>query len=175
MAKSKYAYVKQFEDEDSLLPHTWGVVRIDGRAFTRWEQTSLSVVWSALFPPGRQLLFRDCCHVMVLFSRFSEVHGFQKPNDEPALQLMNESAKAVLEDMPDFVFAYGESDEYRYNLRPCSPSQRVGKLEVVAVVRLYAACTTFCLPDAHVAALFCRKPANCTTDVKGRVNLCSCS
>ncbi|CAG8521424.1 11220_t:CDS:2 [Acaulospora morrowiae] len=31
MAKSKYEYVKQFEKNDSLLPNTWLVVRIDGR------------------------------------------------------------------------------------------------------------------------------------------------
>ncbi|OZJ02424.1 hypothetical protein BZG36_04829 [Bifiguratus adelaidae] len=33
MAKSKYEYVKQFELEDTLLPSTWIVVRIDGRGF----------------------------------------------------------------------------------------------------------------------------------------------
>jgi hypothetical protein len=33
MAKSKYEYVKMFELDDSALPNTWMVVRIDGRAF----------------------------------------------------------------------------------------------------------------------------------------------
>ena len=33
MAKSKYEYVKNFERDDSLLPSTYIVVRIDGRGF----------------------------------------------------------------------------------------------------------------------------------------------
>ncbi|KAI9286995.1 Thg1 C terminal domain-containing protein [Umbelopsis sp. AD052] len=33
MAKSRYEYVKQFELDDSALPGTWMVVRIDGRGF----------------------------------------------------------------------------------------------------------------------------------------------
>ncbi|RUS34220.1 Thg1 C terminal domain-containing protein [Jimgerdemannia flammicorona] len=36
MAKSKYEYVKQFELDDSLLPNTWLVVRIDGRGFHKF-------------------------------------------------------------------------------------------------------------------------------------------
>jgi tRNA(His) guanylyltransferase len=35
MAHSKYEYVKQFELDDRLLPHTWLVVRIDGNSFHR--------------------------------------------------------------------------------------------------------------------------------------------
>ncbi|KAH7321277.1 putative tRNAHis guanylyltransferase [Stachybotrys elegans] len=35
MANSKYEYVRNFELPDSLLPNTWIVVRIDGRAFTK--------------------------------------------------------------------------------------------------------------------------------------------
>ena len=46
--------------------------------------------------------------------RFSEVHDFEKPNDEQALNLMNSSAVAVLQEFPDVVFSYGVSDEYRY-------------------------------------------------------------
>jgi len=33
MANSRYEYVKFFEKDDSLLPNTWIVVRIDGRGF----------------------------------------------------------------------------------------------------------------------------------------------
>lgn len=36
MANSKYTYVKQFEDDPKLLPNTWLVVRIDGRAFHKF-------------------------------------------------------------------------------------------------------------------------------------------
>lgn len=48
------------------------------------------------------------------FGRFSEVHVFEKPNDEQALNLMNSCAVAVMEKLPDLVFSYGVSDEYRY-------------------------------------------------------------
>ncbi|KAF6252077.1 histidine tRNA 5'-guanylyltransferase [Scenedesmus sp. NREL 46B-D3] len=47
------------------------------------------------------------------FTKFSEVHGFEKPNDKRALDLMNECAKAVLREFP-VVLAYGESDEYSF-------------------------------------------------------------
>lgn len=45
--------------------------------------------------------------------RFTHIHDFKKPNDMQALLLMNECAKAVLDDIPDIIFAYGASDEYR--------------------------------------------------------------
>lgn len=48
------------------------------------------------------------------FGRFSEVHEFEKPNDEQALNLMNSCAVAVLEQFKDVIFSYGVSDEYRY-------------------------------------------------------------
>ncbi|GAB0133952.1 transcriptional activator [Epichloe bromicola] len=35
MANSKFEYVRNFEQTDSLLPNTWIVVRVDGRAFTK--------------------------------------------------------------------------------------------------------------------------------------------
>lgn len=37
MAKSKYEYVKQFEKNDSLIPNTWLVIRIDGRGFHQFS------------------------------------------------------------------------------------------------------------------------------------------
>ncbi|KAF8069682.1 rgt-1 [Scenedesmus sp. PABB004] len=82
MAGSKYAYVRAFEADDSLLPAVWIVVRVDGRGFTK----------------------------------FSELHGFEKPNDKPALDLMDAAAKAVLCEFPDVCLAYGESDEYSFVL-----------------------------------------------------------
>lgn len=45
--------------------------------------------------------------------RFSEVHEFEKPNDEVALNLMNSCAISVSEAFPDVVFSYGFCDEYR--------------------------------------------------------------
>ena len=49
-----------------------------------------------------------------IFGRFSDVHEFEKPNDEKALKLMNSCAVAVLEEFEDIQFAYGVSDEYRF-------------------------------------------------------------
>jgi tRNA(His) guanylyltransferase len=49
---------------------------------------------------------------------FSESHGFEKPNDERALKLMDHAACAVMSEYPDIILAYGESDEYRY-VRAC--------------------------------------------------------
>ena len=39
MAKSKFEYVRNFEQEDKLLPNTWIVVRIDGKGFHKFSGT----------------------------------------------------------------------------------------------------------------------------------------
>ncbi|KAL3701804.1 hypothetical protein R1sor_019826 [Riccia sorocarpa] len=106
MANSKYEYVKSFELSDALLPHTWIVIRIDGKGFTR----------------------------------FSQAHGFTKPNDEQALRLMNEGARAVFEDLPDVCFGYGVSDEYSFVLKKNSKlyQRRASKL-VSIIVSLFSA------------------------------------
>ncbi|KAJ8620990.1 hypothetical protein MRB53_029519 [Persea americana] len=51
------------------------------------------------------------------FKKFSEDHGFDKPNDEQALYLMNACAVSMLQEFPDIVFAYGVSDEYSFIFR----------------------------------------------------------
>ncbi|XP_020647037.1 putative tRNA(His) guanylyltransferase isoform X1 [Pogona vitticeps] len=48
------------------------------------------------------------------FHRFAEQHGFKKPNDDRALQLMNRSAQTVMEELEDIVIAYGQSDEFSF-------------------------------------------------------------
>lgn len=45
--------------------------------------------------------------------RFSDAHEFQKPNDERALQLMDKAAQTVMEEYPDIMLGFGESDEFR--------------------------------------------------------------
>lgn len=93
MAKSRYEYVKLFEKDDSLLPNTWIIVRLDGRGFHGYF-------------PSRN---------MVLRGRFSKAHNFTKPNDVNALKLMNTAAKAIMRELSsDITLAYGDSDEYRY-------------------------------------------------------------
>lgn len=41
------------------------------------------------------------------------MHKFDKPNDEKALELMNECANAVLQQFPEVIFSYGYGHEYR--------------------------------------------------------------
>ncbi|KAI8469703.1 MAG: histidine tRNA 5'-guanylyltransferase [Monoraphidium minutum] len=84
MANSKYEYVKQFEQDLSLLPGCYIVVRVDGKGFTK----------------------------------FSELHGFEKPNDKPALDLMDRAAVEVMREFPDIRLAYGTSDEFSFVLHP---------------------------------------------------------
>ncbi|KAK2643042.1 hypothetical protein Ddye_024805 [Dipteronia dyeriana] len=54
------------------------------------------------------------------FLRFSQVHNFEKPNDERAVNLMNSCAVAVSEEYPDIVFSYGYSDEYSFIFKKTS-------------------------------------------------------
>ncbi|XP_054783055.1 tRNA(His) guanylyltransferase 2-like [Prosopis cineraria] len=73
----------------------------------------------------------DGCH----FHKFSETHGFVKPNDERALNLMNLCAMAVLEEFqPDVVFAYGVSDEYSFILKQSTNLYRRRASEVVSAI-----------------------------------------
>ncbi|KAH9850310.1 tRNAHis guanylyltransferase [Lenzites betulinus] len=83
MAGSKFAYVRNFELPDPLLPETFMVLRIDGHAF----------------------------------HRLSEEHSFAKPNDERALQLMDDAARDVMNEFKDIMLAFGESDEYSFLFR----------------------------------------------------------
>lgn len=81
------------------------------------------------------------------FHRFADVHDFRKPNDIDALNLMNECAKAVMEDLPDVVFSYGVSDEYSFIIRRDSNlyKRRASKL-VSVIVSLFAATYVFKWP-----------------------------
>lgn len=38
MANSRFDYVRSFEIDDTLLPNTWMVVRIDGKAFHKFSK-----------------------------------------------------------------------------------------------------------------------------------------
>ncbi|XP_063043842.1 probable tRNA(His) guanylyltransferase [Engraulis encrasicolus] len=59
------------------------------------------------------------CYIVVRldgrnFHKFSEQHGFVKPNDERALGLMRRSAESVIDNMEDVCIAYGQSDEFSF-------------------------------------------------------------
>jgi tRNA(His) guanylyltransferase len=100
MAKSRFEYVRTFELPDPLLNNTFVVCRVDGRTFHKCVpafRADSSLRWRIV----------DRC-------RFSDVHEFEKPNDKPALDLMDRAARAVMDELPDVVMAFGESDEYRW-------------------------------------------------------------
>ncbi|WVZ99391.1 hypothetical protein U9M48_044707 [Paspalum notatum var. saurae] len=91
-------------------------------ANSEYEYVKREFEYDRHLPPSNWIVVRiDGCH----FHRFSKIHAFEKPNDENALNLMNDCATAMLEKFPDIVFAYGVSDEYRYDIRhpfiPCLP------------------------------------------------------
>jgi len=77
---SRFAYTRSFESSDALLPHCWLVVRIDGKGFTKCAADVRLAALHSLMPS--------------LARRFSEAHGFAKPNDLRALRLMNVAAQA---------------------------------------------------------------------------------
>lgn len=110
MAKSKYEYVRKFEQNDQCLLNCWIVIRIDGRNF----------------------------------HRFSDEHGFEKPNDLRALQLMNKCAETVMKEFTDIVIAYGQSDEYSLVFKRSTTqfSRRASKL-VTNVVSLFSSSYVF--------------------------------
>ncbi|XP_024178017.1 tRNA(His) guanylyltransferase 1 isoform X2 [Rosa chinensis] len=66
---------------------------------------------------------------------FKEMHEFEKPNDEVALNLMNSSAVSVSEEFPDIVFSYGFSDEYSFVFKKTSKfhQRRASKVESIIV------------------------------------------
>ncbi|KAM5562640.1 tRNA(His) guanylyltransferase 1 [Rosa sericea] len=69
------------------------------------------------------------------FRTFSEVHEFEKPNDEVALNLMNSCAVSVSEEFPDIVFSYGFSDEFSFVFKKTSKfhQRRASKVESIVV------------------------------------------
>ncbi|XP_043718563.1 tRNA(His) guanylyltransferase 1-like [Telopea speciosissima] len=73
------------------------------------------------------------------FHRFSEIHEFEKPNDEQALNLMNSCAVAMLEEFQDLVFSYGVSDEYSFVLKEGSQfCQRRARKIISRTVSLFS-------------------------------------
>lgn len=55
------------------------------------------------------------------FHRFSDKHGFEKPNDRRALDLMNAAACRTIQSetlRQHVLLAFGESDEYSFLLGP---------------------------------------------------------
>jgi len=106
MSKSRFEYVREFEENDAVMKQCYIVLRIDGSNF----------------------------------HRFSDKHGFVKPNDERALRLANRAAHGVMQILPDCTIAYGQSDEYSFVLRPDTTvhGRRRQKLVSLAVSKFTA-------------------------------------
>ncbi|KAF8337801.1 Thg1 C terminal domain-containing protein [Amanita rubescens] len=84
--------------------------------------------------PGAFIVFRLDGHA---FHRFSEVHNFGKPNDLRALQLMDHAATAVMEEYPDIILAFGESDEYSFLLRRQTTLYNRRQAKIVSTLTSY--------------------------------------
>uniref|UniRef100_A0ACD5T838 Uncharacterized protein n=1 Tax=Avena sativa TaxID=4498 RepID=A0ACD5T838_AVESA len=83
-------------------------------ANSKYEYVKREFEFDRSLPASNWIVVRiDGCH----FHRFSEIHDFEKPNDESALRLMNACATSMLEKFRDMVFAYGVSDEYSFFFR----------------------------------------------------------
>lgn len=102
MAGSRWAYVRNFELPDTLLPNTFILLRIDGHSFHRCACP----------------FYRPQIPNVTGYNRFADDHAFVKPNDVRALELMDLAAWTVMREYPDVVLAYGQSDEYRYSISP---------------------------------------------------------
>lgn len=78
------------------------------------------------------------------FHKFADIHGFEKPNDKRALELMSRAAASVLEEYRDISVAYGQSDEYSFVFRKDTTlfNRRKDKL-LTTVVSLFTSAYVF--------------------------------
>lgn len=75
------------------------------------------------------------------FTKFTEIHGFEKPNDPRGLQVMNKAAEYVFGKFQDMLLAYGQSDEYSFVFSKHSEIfQRRREKIVSTVVSMFTAC-----------------------------------
>lgn len=78
------------------------------------------------------------------FHKLSTKYTFSKPNDPRALNLMNTSAIYVLQQLPDILLAYGQSDEMSFVLGPqCQLYERRSDKLVSTIVSLFTG--VYCL------------------------------
>ncbi|KAM3359802.1 hypothetical protein P3S68_019513 [Capsicum galapagoense] len=111
------------------------------QAYLLWRQTECHIsnqyntcLWKLVFSGKSEKEAKE-----ILKSGFCEDNGFQKPNDEQALKLMNSCAVSLLEMFKDIIFAYGVSDEYSFVLKKDSLLyQRWSSKIVSAIVSLFS-------------------------------------
>lgn len=74
------------------------------------------------------------------FSKFTTTNKFEKPNDRPALNLMNKAAMEVCKMFNDIFLAYGQSDEYSFMLSRASTVYSRRKEKIAStIVSLFTA------------------------------------
>ncbi|KAJ2926951.1 hypothetical protein H1R20_g10127, partial [Candolleomyces eurysporus] len=99
------------------------------------------------------------------FHRFSDVHNFEKPNDVRALQLMDHAAKTVMEEYPDIVLAFGESDEYSFLLKRSTSLYNRREAKIVTTLTSYfTSCYVF-----NWSTYFPDKPLQYPPSFDGRI------
>eukprot|EP00057_Strongylocentrotus_purpuratus_P033629 XP_792143.2 PREDICTED: probable tRNA(His) guanylyltransferase [Strongylocentrotus purpuratus] len=81
------------------------------------------------------------------FHKFSDIHGFEKPNDLRGLSLMSEAATSVMTEFKDIILAYGQSDEYSFVMKKDTTQygRRASKL-ATTVSSLFASSFVFLWP-----------------------------
>lgn len=87
------------------------------------------------------------------FHKFTESHGFSKPNDRDGLLLMSKAAACVMDEFTEICCAYGQSDEYSFifNRETNIYNRRVEKIASV-VNSLFTSSYVF-----HWNTFICRK------------------
>ncbi|KAK0494071.1 Thg1 C terminal domain-containing protein [Armillaria luteobubalina] len=84
--------------------------------------------------PGTFMVYRLDGHS---FHRFSDEHKFAKPNDLRALRLMDHAAQNLMEEYPDIVLGFGESDEYSFLLRKSTSLYNRRQSKIVSTLTSY--------------------------------------
>ncbi|KAG2348092.1 Thg1-domain-containing protein [Suillus weaverae] len=130
MAGTKFAYVRNFELPDPLLPDTYLVCRPDGHSF----------------------------------HRFSDEHGFAKPNDERALQLMDHAAKNAMIEFKDIMLAFGESDEFSFLFRKSTNLYNWRHSKILTTLTSYF--TMHIVLRAQLVAVFSRHATTISTVIR---------
>lgn len=115
------------------------------RTFVLEQPTKVSVKINYLkdFDKKRRLLPQAWIVVRIDgkgFHKFSEKHNFAKPNDDRSIELMNKAALKVMQEFPDIVLSYGQSDEYSFVIdRYSKIFDREGNKIMSSIVSLFAA------------------------------------
>ncbi|RDB25872.1 putative tRNA(His) guanylyltransferase [Hypsizygus marmoreus] len=114
--------------------------------------------------PGTFMVFRLDGHS---FHRFSDIHNFAKPNDLRALQLMDHAARDLMEEYPDIILGFGESDEFSFLLRKSTDLYNRRQAKIVSTLTsLFTSSYVF-----HWSSYFLDTPLQYPPSFDGRIVL----